>query len=150
TATKAAPAKRATTATKAAPAKRATTATKAAPAKRATTAGGGTKTRAASVKRGGGSREYMRDFARGREHLFCQSCGFNMRRDPAFGTGRGGALTDRYCSGCYRDGAFVEAVDTPEAFINAAVERIAAQRKQAIGKTRLDLKKELPRLARWQ
>jgi len=140
---------RSTTRTQAAAGKQAAAKAKA-PAKRATTAGGGTKTRAASVKRGGGSREYMRDFARGREHLFCQSCGFNMRRDPAFGTGRGGALTDRYCSGCYRDGAFVEAVDTPEAFINAAVERIAAQRKQAIGKTRLDLKKELPRLARWQ
>jgi hypothetical protein len=113
------------------------------------TGGPGRKTRAPSAKGGGGSREYMKDFARGRDNLFCQSCGFNMRRDPDFGTEQSGAMTERYCSGCYQDGKFVEDVKTPEEFINAAVVRIAAQRKQAVGKTRLDLKKELPRLARW-
>ncbi len=110
---------------------------------------GATKVRATSVKRGGGSREYMKDFAKGRDNLFCQSCGFNMRRDPDFGTEKSGAMTEQYCAGCYRDGKFTEDVKTPEEFIHAAVARIAAQRKQAIGKTRLDLKKELPKLARW-
>jgi hypothetical protein len=107
------------------------------------------KIRAPSAKGGGGPRDYMKDFAHGRESLYCQSCGFNMRRDPDFGSEGDGALTDRWCSGCYRDGAFTDEVDAVEAFINAAVERIATQRKQAIGKTRLDLKKELPKLARW-
>lgn len=91
----------------------------------------------------------MKDFARGRETLFCQSCGFNMRRDTDFGTEADGALNEQWCSGCYSNGAFVEDVDSAEAFIHAAVQRIATQRKQAIGKTRLDLKKELPKLARW-
>lgn len=104
---------------------------------------------APSAKGGGGPREYMKDFARGRDTLFCQSCGFNMRRNPDFGTEADGALTEQWCSGCYRGGAFTEDVTTAEAFIHAAVQRIAAQRKQAIGKTRLDLKKELPKLARW-
>ncbi len=108
------------------------------------------KTRAPSAKGGGGSREYMKDFAKGRENLFCESCGFNMRRDPDFGTEKNGAMTERYCSGCYQTGAFTEDVKTPEEFVNAAVVRIAAQRKQAVGKTRLDLKRELPKLARWQ
>jgi hypothetical protein len=119
-------------------------------AKQAAPAGGAKKTRAPSAKGGGGSRAYMKDFAKGRENLFCESCGFNMRRDPDFGTGKSGRMTEKYCSGCYQDGKFTEDVKTPEEFINAAVVRIAAQRKQAVGKTRLDLKRELPKLARWK
>ncbi|MDA0364395.1 MAG: zinc ribbon domain-containing protein [Chloroflexi bacterium] len=113
------------------------------------TAASARKRNAPSAKGGGGPREYMKDFAHGRDTLFCQSCGFNMRRDPDFGTEADGTLTEQWCSGCYHDGAFAEEVDSADAFIHAAVQRIAAQRKQAIGKTRLDLKKELPKLARW-
>ena len=50
---------------------------------------------ASSLKGGGGSREYMSEFARGRIDLDCESCGFNMRRNSDFGTEADGAYTER-------------------------------------------------------
>ncbi len=105
---------------------------------------------AVSHKRGGGSREYMQDFARGRTNLHCESCGFNMRRDPDFGSEADGDLTDRYCSICYRDGAFVHQVSSTDEFIAAAAPAIAERSKQSAGKVKLTLKKDLPKLARWK
>jgi hypothetical protein len=104
----------------------------------------------ASAKRGGGSREYMQAFTRGRDPVVCQSCGFTMRRDSDFGTEADGSLAEKYCAGCYGEGRFTEPVDDATAFIEQALERIAKQRKQAMGKVRLDLRKELPRLERWK
>ena len=104
----------------------------------------------ASAKGGGGDREYMKDFARGRHNLFCESCGYNMRRNPDFGTEADGGHTEQYCSGCYVDGHFREEATSSADFITKAADRIAAQRKQSPGKVKLDLKKELPKLARWK
>ncbi len=103
-----------------------------------------------SLKGGGGSREYMSDFARGRQDLNCESCGFNMRRNPDFGTTADGEMTEQYCSTCYEGGEFRHPAASVDAFIEAAVEDIAARRKQSTGKTKLQLKKELPKLARWK
>jgi hypothetical protein len=104
---------------------------------------------AVSIKGGGGPREYMTDFAKGRHDLNCQSCGFNMRRDPDFGTDANGDMTSQYCSVCYQDGKFRHEASTPDAFLDAAVEELAAWRKQTTGKLKLQLKKELKRLPRW-
>lgn len=104
----------------------------------------------ASAKGGGGSREYMSDFARGRTDIHCESCGLNMRRDPDFGTEADGGHSERYCSVCFRDGKFVHEASTAEAFLAAAVEDLAAWRKQSTGKTKLQLGKELRKLPRWK
>lgn len=104
----------------------------------------------ASQKRGGGPREYMQDFARGRTNLMCGSCGFNMRRDPDFGTEADGGLTESYCSICYVDGAFAHDVASAAEFIERVAPAIAERTRQSVGKVKLSLKKELPRLPRWR
>lgn len=103
-----------------------------------------------SLKGGGGSREYMADFARGRQDLNCESCGFNMRRNSDFGTTSDGEMTEQYCSVCYEDGAFRHPASSVDEFISAAVEDFATARKQSTGKLKLQMKKDLPKLARWK
>ncbi|MCK9487096.1 MAG: zinc ribbon domain-containing protein [Dehalococcoidia bacterium] len=103
-----------------------------------------------SLKGGGGSREYMADFARGRQDLHCESCGFNMRRNSDFGTTSDREMTEQYCSVCYEAGAFRHPAASVDEFISAAVEDIASARKQSTGKLKLQLKKDLPKLARWK
>ncbi len=103
-----------------------------------------------SLKGGGGSREYMADFAKGRQDLHCESCGFNMRRNGDFGTTAEGDLTEQYCSVCYRDGEFRHPASSVDEFLSSAVEDLAAWRKQSTGKLKLQLKKELPKLPRWK
>lgn len=103
-----------------------------------------------SLKGGGGSREYMTGFARGRVDLDCESCGFNMRRDSDFGTDANGAHTERYCSICYSGGAFRHPAATVDEFLALSIEEFALARKSAAGKLRLTMKKELPRLPRWR
>jgi hypothetical protein len=104
---------------------------------------------AASAKGGGGDRQYMSDFTSGRDDQICQSCGYSMRRPDDFGSEADGSASDTYCSTCYADGAFSHEASTSDEFISAAVQDIAKARKQAVGKTRLLLRKELPKLARW-
>lgn len=104
----------------------------------------------ASLKGGGGPREYMTDFASGRRDLNCESCGFNMRRNPDFGTDEAGDLTAQYCSVCYADGKFRHEASSTDEFIDQAVEELAAWRKQTTGKLKLVLKKELRKLPRWK
>ncbi len=105
---------------------------------------------ASSLKGGGGSREYMSEFARGRIDLNCESCGFNMRRNSDFGTEADGAYTERYCAICYAGGAFRHPASTVGEFLALSIEEFAVARKSGSGKLRLTMKKELPRLARWK
>lgn len=105
---------------------------------------------ASSLKGGGGSREYMSEFARGRIDLNCESCGFNMRRNSDFGTDADGGYTERYCAICYAGGAFRHTASTVDEFLALSIEEFAVARKSASGKLRLTMKKELPRLARWK
>jgi hypothetical protein len=104
---------------------------------------------AASAKGGGGDRQYMSDFTSGRDDQICQSCGYNMRRPEDFGTEADGSPADIYCATCYAAGAFAHEVSSSDEFISVAVQDIAKARKQAVGKTRLLLRKELPKLERW-
>lgn len=105
--------------------------------------------RAASMKRGGGDRAYMSDFTSGRDDVVCQSCGFHMRRPDDFGGEADGAPSDTYCAVCYVDGAFAHEAASSDEFISLAVQDVAKARKQAVGKMRLLLRKELPKLERW-
>ena len=105
---------------------------------------------APTLKGGGGSREYMSEFARGRVDLDCESCGFNMRRNSDFGTEADGAYTERYCAICYANGAFRHPASTVDEFLALSIEEFAVARKSGSGKLRLTMKKELPRLARWK
>jgi hypothetical protein len=99
--------------------------------------------------RASGDREYMQDFTQGRAVPNCESCGYEVRRPQDFGTEADGSETDRYCSVCYRNGAFVhEAKDVPD-FLTKATPDIAKFRGGSVGKIKLTLKKELPKLPRW-
>lgn len=104
---------------------------------------------APSAKGGGGDRQYMSAFTSGREDQICQSCGYNMRRPEDFGTEADGSASDTYCSTCYAEGAFAHEASSSDEFISVAVQDIAKARKQAVGKMRLLLRKELPKLERW-
>jgi hypothetical protein len=104
---------------------------------------------AASAKGGGGDRQYMSDFASGRADVVCQSCGYSMRRPDDFGSEADGTASDTYCSTCYAEGSFRHEASSSDEFISLAVQDIAKTRKQAVGKMRLTLRKELPKLARW-
>ena len=103
----------------------------------------------ASSKGGGGDRAYMTDFASGRSAAVCQSCGINMRRAEDFGSESDGAPAEHYCAVCYVEGAFAHEAATSDVFISAAVQDLAKARGQAVGKMRLTLRKELPKLERW-
>jgi len=97
-----------------------------------------------------GDREYMKAFVEGRETADCQSCGYSIRRPKDYGTESDGSQTAEYCSVCYQDGAFVhDAVDIPD-FLTKAAPDLAKHWGGSVGKIKLTLKKELPKLPRWQ
>ncbi len=100
--------------------------------------------------RGTGDREYMTDFTAGRETAACQSCGYDIRRPKDFGTTADGSPTDQYCCVCYRDGQFAhDATDIPN-FLTKAAPDLARYWGGSVGKIKLTLRKQLPRLPRWQ
>ena len=103
----------------------------------------------ASSKGGSGDRAYMSDFASGREDASCESCGYEMRRPEDFGSEADGSPAGSYCAVCYVDGTFAHEASSSDEFISAAVQDLAKARRQAVGKMRLTLRKELPKLARW-
>lgn len=109
------------------------------------------KQREASKKfRATGDREYMKEFTEGREVPQCESCGYDIRRDPDHGTDADGDPIDQYCSVCYQDGAFVhDASDIPD-FLTKATPDLAKHFGGSVGKIKLTLKKQLPKLPRWQ
>ncbi|MCI5560599.1 MAG: zinc ribbon domain-containing protein [Phocaeicola sp.] len=42
------------------------------------------------------------------KNKICQSCGMPLKRDPQRGgTNADGSLSEKYCSYCYKDGAFI-------------------------------------------
>jgi putative zinc ribbon protein len=97
-----------------------------------------------------GDREYMKEFTEGREAPDCESCGFTIRRPRDHGTAADGAEIDQYCAVCYRDGAFVhDATDIPD-FLTKATPDLVKHWGGSVGKTKLTLKKQLPKLPRWQ
>lgn len=109
-----------------------------------------TKEREASKKfRASGDRDYMQDFASGRQVEDCESCGYPLRRPPDHGTEADGSPSGIFCSVCYQNGAFVhDTVDVAE-FLTKAAPDIAKFRGGSVGKIKLTLKKELPKLPRW-
>ncbi len=104
---------------------------------------------AASAKGGSGDRQYMTDFASGRDDVVCQSCGYHMRRPEDFGSESDGSEAENYCGTWYVEGAFAHEAGTSDEFISVAVQDLAKARGQAVGKMRLTLRKELPKLERW-
>lgn len=109
-----------------------------------------TNEREASRKfRASGDREYMRDFTGGRQVEDCESCGYPLRRLPDHGTEADGTPSGIFCSVCYRDGAFVHDTSDVAEFLTSAAPDIAKYRGDSVGKIKLTLKKELPRLPRW-
>ena len=96
-----------------------------------------------------GDRDYMRDFAGGRQVDDCESCGYPLRREPDHGTEADGSISGLYCTVCYQDGQFVhEAADIAE-FVTKAAPDIAKYRGGAVGKIKLTLKKDLRKVPRW-
>ncbi len=52
-----------------------------------------------------------------KQYAFCQSCGFPLKKDKeGGGTEADGSVSMRYCSMCYKDGAFLTPpeIDTPK------------------------------------
>lgn len=109
-----------------------------------------TKEREASKKfRAIGDRDYMRDFAGGRQVDDCESCGYPLRREPDHGTEADGSISGLFCTVCYQNGEFVhEASDIAE-FLTKAAPDIAKYRGGSVGKIKLTLKKDLKKVARW-
>jgi len=109
-----------------------------------------TKEREASKKfRATGDREYMEDFASGRQVDNCESCGYSLRRPKDHGTNEDGSSSGVYCLVCFKDGAFVhEATDSVD-FLEKAAADLAEFRSSSVGRIKLTMKKELKRLPRW-
>jgi hypothetical protein len=110
-----------------------------------------TKEREVSKKfQGSGDRDYMKEFTEGREAPDCESCGYTIRRPPDRGTDASGEPIDQYCTVCFREGAFVhDATDIPD-FLTKATPDLVKHWGGSVGKTKLTLKKQLPKLPRWQ
>lgn len=110
-----------------------------------------TKEREASKKfQGSGDRDYMKEFTEGRDSPVCESCGFTIRRPPDHGTAADGSEIDQYCTVCFREGAFIhDATDIPD-FLTKATPDLVKHWGGSVGKTKLTLKKQLPKLPRWQ
>ena len=108
------------------------------------------KEREASKKfRATGDREYMEDFAAGRQVDDCESCGYSLRRAKDHGTNEDGSTSGIYCLVCFKDGAFVhEATDSAD-FLDKAASDLAAFRGSSVGRIKLTMKKGLKWLPRW-
>ena len=81
---------------------------------------------------------------------FCQSCSLPMDKDPAGGgTDADGLRSTRFCSLCYRDGAFtLPEIDTP-----AKMQAFCIDRMTEFGMPRLLarlLTRGIPGLERWR
>jgi len=92
----------------------------------------------------------MTEFTQGRVVPVCESCGYDIRRPKDHGTAVDSSEIDQYCTVCYRDGTFVhEATDIPD-FLTKATPDLAKHWGGSVGKIKLTLKKQLPKLPRWQ
>jgi hypothetical protein len=78
----------------------------------------------------------------------CQSCGIPMDKAPAHGTEANGTESKKYCSYCYKDGAFVQ-----PGWTAADMQAYASKKLQQYGLPAMVtdlLTKGIPKLERWQ
>lgn len=78
----------------------------------------------------------------------CQSCGIPMDKAAGHGTNADGSESPKYCSYCYKDGAFVQ----PD-WTAADMQAYAAKKLQQYGLPSFVadlLTKGIPKLERWQ
>lgn len=84
-------------------------------------------------------------------HKFCQSCGMPLKKDSqGGGTEKDGSKSLKYCSYCYKDGAFFMAdeIDTPK---KMQVMCIKMMKKQGMsGVLAWIFTRGIPKLERWK
>ncbi|MFC5703292.1 effector binding domain-containing protein [Cohnella faecalis] len=81
--------------------------------------------------------------------LFCQSCGMPVASEEVHGTEHDGAKTDKYCTYCYQDGAFVQPDLTLKGMIEASIPYMVEEGMDEQHAREL-LQHQLPGLERWR
>ena len=79
----------------------------------------------------------------------CQSCSMPLKKDPMQGgTEKDGSKSEKYCSFCYQDGAFVApdmTLEEMKSLVKTKLKEMGFPGFIAAGFT-----KQIPRLERWQ
>jgi hypothetical protein len=81
---------------------------------------------------------------------YCHSCGMRMRDDPkGGGTYRDGAKSDWYCSECFKDGRFTEAL-TFERMVENVHQKNKDKNRLPAFLARWMIRRALKELKRWK
>ncbi|HNQ32183.1 MAG TPA: zinc ribbon domain-containing protein [Methanoculleus sp.] len=86
----------------------------------------------------------------GREIATCESCGMPLARDEDAGTEADGSRSVRYCTYCYRNGAYAEPDLTREGAVERYAPMMAANLGIPIEKAEAMVQQYLSTLPRWR
>jgi hypothetical protein len=87
----------------------------------------------------------------GKQYRFCQSCGFPLKKDKqGGGTERDGSISPKFCSMCYKNGAFLT---PPEINTAEKMQRFCMQEMKKDGMNSVFAwlaTRSIPKLERWR
>ncbi|MDR2541748.1 MAG: zinc ribbon domain-containing protein [Candidatus Peribacteria bacterium] len=84
-----------------------------------------------------------------KESFICQSCSMPLEKEEDYGTNADGSKNEDYCVYCYKDGAFIDNIDSVEEYIEMNVP-FAQQAGMTKEQMRTHCEKVFPTLKRWK
>lgn len=79
----------------------------------------------------------------------CQSCGMPMQED-LYGTNKDGSANDKYCTYCYKEGAFVQQCSMEEMADFCAPFEVEGGRAKTVEEAKAGLMQYFATLERWK
>ncbi|MFM9026690.1 MAG: zinc ribbon domain-containing protein [Bacteroidota bacterium] len=86
-----------------------------------------------------------------KSYKFCQSCGFPLKKDKkGGGSEKDGSISDKYCSMCYDDGAFLSPpeIDSAEKFQKYCIQEMKKSGMNSVFAWLAT--RQIPKLERWK